>query len=206
MSNRLDSSSSNRMDLSPSIGSQPIRCPSISTSPNERGFYFDFKDSNGSKFSPLGMPSPISMYQHIRYPASSPSASPSDNRGGCAYSYSPPSSPSFQWSSSLPYTNYMLGAGVSANANVNAAAGAGLQKRISDNGGCTGIDCMCTRHHHRRSSMAVKFGDDISWESSQQDMTTEAPFATDEMLRRGPSLRRPPSPISEGILKGDFSF
>jgi hypothetical protein len=203
MTNRLDLSQPNMIPNSPP-GTRPIRCPSIPTSPSERGgLYFDFKDANGTKLSPLGIPAPISMYQHIRYSPTSPTGSPksyfSDN-GGFSYSYPPPSSPQFQRAASLPYSSYMLGAGASASAS------AGLHRRMSEGGVCTGSDCMCPRHHHRRNSMAIKFGDDQGWEKPRRDMNTEAPFATDEMLGRRPSLKRPPSPISEGILKGDFSF
>lgn len=180
----------------PVTGALPIRCPSIPTSPSEKGFYFDF--SNGTKLSPLGIPSPISMYQHIRYPPSpiSPLGSP---KSELSYSYSPPSSPHPQRTASLPYS--FLPGNQLGNQQTT------VQQRNSDCY-CAGAEsCMCTRHHHRRNSVAIKFGDDPSLDRPRLDLSNDTLFETDEMLMdRRVSLKRAPSPIAEGILKGDFDF
>jgi len=73
--------------------------------------------------------------------------------------------------------------------------------------------CVCARHHHRNSAVAVKFGSTFAESPFEEEEAVSNLAAQNgayaQAMRRHSSvatLNRPPTPISERILKGDFNF
>lgn len=70
----------------------------------------------------------------------------------------------------------------------------------------------CPRHHHRRSSVAIKFKptfcEDFQLREPQDIDSSGNSRSGSATASRSSSLniKRPPTPIAERILKGDFSF
>lgn len=160
-------------------------------------------------------PSPLSPSSMTSSMPGYPLPSPKSN-----YSYtSPPLSPqhsrAFSASSLSPITPFT---------SPTVLDKAKLQRRHSD---CIHDRPECLRHHHRRSSVAVKFKpiyldfdadepgplsqqppvQQRQQDQEQQQQPRQAqPSPTSTHVRNNGGLRRPPSPIAERILKGEFSF
>jgi hypothetical protein len=133
------------------------------------------------------LPSPISVYQHIRS--------------------SLPESPPYSESSYLTHHNAHgitspLGSPPEIRRTARAFSLPTSAHPCLGQGGC-----VCTRHHHRNSPVAIKFGrtyEDPFYD--EDDDSFEASGGSGMRRNSVDALRRPPSPIAERILKGDFNF
>lgn len=136
------------------------------------------------------LPSPISIYQHIRRDSASGSAasptSPlamtpaSETSGNNCNNYFPVTGP--------------LGA---------SPPSPRLTRAFSLPSSCT--SGLCSRHHHRHGSVAIKFSPTYL-EDPFYDDDDDASGAPVTRRYSASSLRRPPSPVAERILKGDIEF
>jgi len=175
------------------------------------------------------LPSPLSVYQHIRRsstgstntneysfgPSSPPIMSPTNSSiiSGSDTEVSTPNSATSPLSSSGIWPGLPPSNSVAALRRAQSLSN-DYEHRCLGHG-----ECLCSRHHHRRNSVAIKFSptyledpfyeDEVMKENGCDNDDLQARNdAYGRALRRHSSsaLRRPPTPIAERILKGDFSF
>jgi hypothetical protein len=120
------------------------------------------------------LPSPISIYQHVRCDSNASSAS-----GG---------SPPTECSPYFPVGHPQDVPRLTRAFSLPSSCAAGL----------------CTRHHHRHGTVAIKFSPTYLEDPFYDDDDTSA--ASVGRRYSTSSLRRPPSPVAERILKGDIEF
>lgn len=67
----------------------------------------------------------------------------------------------------------------------------------------------CIRHHHRRPSVAIKFKNNSSLLTNLREpmaiFDDNSPTTNDKTDDKN-NIKRPPTPVAERILKGDFDM
>lgn len=192
---------------------------------DNQNYYFTSDNMEKSPSKPINCPRPSlavatneSPHHHTSTERCSMSPTSPLNAGCTSFAGASPKSPtsfmgnassprpranSFSWERERPTSlPGLFGENTNANAPYTA------QRLASYTYGMPIAPCVCTRHHHRRSSVAIKFKNNYMDEYHDPDlmfagdvMPTKSKYSTHD---KGEVMRRPPSPIAERILKGEL--
>lgn len=181
--------------MQPTSPSKPINCPRPSLAVATNG---SPQPDNGAGNFSMTPTSPLNAGS-----ATFAGASPKSPTSFMGPGSPRPRANSFSWERERPTSLPGL---FGENSNVNVPYTA--QRLASYTYGMPIAPCVCTKHHHRRSSVAIKFKNNYMDEYHDPDLM----FAGDMMLDKskypchdkGEVMRRPPSPIAERILKGEL--